>query len=95
MPPSSSPIRRHVIYRGRVQGVGFRWTVDRIAKPLEVAGYVRNCADGTVELVAQGPADAVARLLDGVTEAMTGYIDSAEVSEEPVQADLSGFSIRR
>lgn len=94
MSDGSATVCRRVIYRGRVQGVGFRWTTARIAKPLGVAGSVRNCADGSVELVAQGTADQVAALQENLAQAMAGHIQSADVSEESVQADLSGFSIR-
>jgi acylphosphatase len=88
-------ICRRVVYFGRVQGVGFRWTTHRIARSLRVDGYVRNCADGTVELLVQGPLDQVEAALDEVAAVMSGNIERAEVTEESVQADLSGFSIRR
>lgn len=54
----------HVIVRGRVQGVGFRAFVCREAERLEVRGYTRNLADGSVEVVAVGDAGDVQRLLD-------------------------------
>lgn len=44
----------HIIYHGKVQGVGFRATVDKIARKYPVAGWVRNLPDGTVELTAEG-----------------------------------------
>ena len=50
------------IVSGRVQGVGFRWFVMREATRLDLAGYVRNLPDGTVEVVAQGPVPALASL---------------------------------
>jgi acylphosphatase len=84
-----------VIYRGRVQGVGFRWTTSQLASSLSVVGYVRNCADGTVELLAQGSPDQVNALLEKVAAALSGNIERADMTEEPVQADLSGFGIRR
>jgi acylphosphatase len=87
-------ICRRVVYRGRVQGVGFRWTTSHLARSLRVSGSVRNCADGTVELLAQGPPEQVEALLEEVAAAMAGNIERADVTEEPVQADLSGFVTR-
>jgi acylphosphatase len=94
MAQDAGTICRRVVYQGRVQGVGFRWTTNRIARSLRVSGHVRNCADGTVELLAQGPPDQVDALLDEIAAVMAGNIEGADVSEESVQADLSGFSIR-
>ena len=48
---------------GRVQGVGFRYATLHKARELGVVGYVRNAWDGTVEVVAEGPADALQRLI--------------------------------
>jgi acylphosphatase len=55
MPPSkSSRVRLHLIICGRVQGVGFRFSAYDEAKDLALAGWVRNLADGNVEIVAEG-----------------------------------------
>ena len=54
--------RLHVLVRGRVQGVGFRWFVRQRASSLGLAGWVKNRADGTVEVAAEGSSDAVERL---------------------------------
>ena len=48
--------------RGRVQGVGFRYFVQRVAAELSVRGYVKNLDDGTVEVYAVGPADKLSQL---------------------------------
>lgn len=82
-----------VIYSGRVQGVGFRWTTARVARGYEVAGSVRNLSDGTVELIAQGDDSEVTAFLDAVADAMRGYIDEARIEENFASASLLGFSI--
>jgi acylphosphatase len=56
-------MRLHVVVRGRVQGVGFRWFVREAARRLDLAGWVTNRRDGTVEVEAEGRADAVESLL--------------------------------
>ena len=62
----------HLEIRGRVQGVGFRWFVVEMAKELRLAGWVRNKADGNVELAAAGERDALARLEAAVTAGPSG-----------------------
>lgn len=56
----------HVLVSGQVQGVGYRQGCRRVARSLDLVGWVRNLSDGRVELFAQGPDDAVDRLLDWV-----------------------------
>ena len=53
---------RRFLVRGRVQGVGFRWFVEREAHMLQIAGWVRNNPDGAVEILAQGTRDQLAGL---------------------------------
>jgi acylphosphatase len=55
---------RHVIIRGRVQGVGYRAFVEDMALPRDLEGWVRNQRDGTVEAVFSGPEDVVAAILE-------------------------------
>ena len=86
---------RRVVFFGRVQGVGFRWTTSRIAKRHEVSGTVRNCADGSVEIIAQGTAIEVERFLSDIASTMAANIERSETAEESVQADLSGFAVIR
>ena len=70
-----------VIYSGRVQGVGFRYTTCNISGRYDVSGYVKNLPDGTVEAVVTGPAGEVSDFMAEVAEAMRGYI--AECRSEP------------
>jgi acylphosphatase len=83
-----------VIVRGRVQGVGFRMFVESRARPRAVAGWVRNCRDGTVEAVLEGDhaaADAVvAACDDGPRGADVSGVDVRDEAPE----DLRGFEIR-
>lgn len=86
-------VRRRVVVRGRVQGVGFRVSLARRARSLGVAGWVRNRPDGTVEAVFEGEAEAVERLLAFVREGPSeARVDHVEVSAEEPEG-LAGFSV--
>ena len=61
-----------LIVRGKVQGVGFRWFVADEARRLGLSGWVRNNADGTVELCASGPSSALQSLESRVREGPRG-----------------------
>jgi acylphosphatase len=82
-----------VIYSGHVQGVGFRYTAQRLAAGFAVAGYVKNLPGGQVELVAEGEAAEVGAFLDQVARSLAEYIAQAESSQETPQG-LRGFRIR-
>jgi acylphosphatase len=85
-----------IIYRGRVQGVGFRYTVKSLVPGYEVAGEVRNLADGTVELRVQGTRDEVEAFRQGVRDSEVGrFINEEEAVAEPVRDGVRGFEILR
>lgn len=65
-----------VIYRGRVQGVGFRWTARMIALAEGVAGTVKNQPDGSVALVAQGNPESLKRFLSELGSSLAGLISN-------------------
>jgi acylphosphatase len=84
---------KRVQYRGRVQGVGFRYTAQQLAEGFDVAGFVRNLPNGDVELVAEGSAEEVDRFLEAIDRRMADYITGRNVTvQEP--GDLLGFGIR-
>jgi acylphosphatase len=91
---TSTHQRKTVIYRGHVQGVGFRYTAQSIARRYDVRGYVRNLADGRVELVAEGEKHELAAFLDDVRERMTRYIRDEGVDTQPATNEFAGFEIR-
>jgi acylphosphatase len=86
--------RREVYYRGRVQGVGFRYTVRRIASRLAVSGYVKNLPDGRVLLVAEGQPDELDRLLAAVRLELGRYTSDVGESVGPASGQFDGFDIR-
>jgi len=86
---------KRVIYEGRVQGVGFRYTTKDLARGYDVLGTVRNLPDGTVELVVAGEADELADFLRELREESVVAHHIQSVFEEEIAAlpDLKGFSI--
>jgi acylphosphatase len=91
---AESPVRRRIRATGRVQGVFFRDSTRREADLRSVAGWVRNCGDGSVEAVFEGPPDAVSALVD-FTRAGPGHaqIDALDVEPEDPEG-LAGFNVR-
>jgi len=86
-------IRTHVYYSGQVQGVGFRFTVVRLARDQAATGFVRNLRDGRVELVAEGEESEVERLLDGVDRIMAGHIHNRLREDGEPTGEFSGFEV--
>ena len=86
-------VRQRITYSGRVQGVGFRYTTQRLARGVAVTGFVRNLPNGNVELVVEGTAAEIQRLRDLVAQAMAENIGGTEITEEPPEG-LTGFTIR-
>ena len=88
-------IARQVFYEGRVQGVGFRYNVRNVAKGYDVCGWVRNLADGRVELQAAGEPDEVRGFLAAIRESeLAGHIRNAEEHDISPPAGIKGFEIR-
>ncbi len=86
-------IAKHIIFSGRVQGVGFRFTAQRIAGRYGLRGFVRNLPNGTVEMFAQGDATDVAQCLRDIDESFAGYVRDAKIEDASPNARYDGFSI--
>jgi acylphosphatase len=84
---------KQVRYSGQVQGVGFRYTAQRLAEEFTVTGYVRNLPGGDVELVAEGEAEKVEAFLAAVAQRMAGYIERTSV-RDATPGGQQGFRIR-
>ncbi len=87
--------RRHCFFKGRVQGVGFRYTAKNISISYDVYGFVRNLPDGRVELVAEGPGKEVRSFVEAICERMRPHIQQIEQDEEPFSGQFAQFSIAR
>jgi acylphosphatase len=96
----SNMLARRYIVRGRVQGVGFRWFVEREARNLGLVGWVRNNEDSTVELLAAGEAEKLAalkaRLVEGPRASRVDAVDEFDASpgETAPLSDLDSFQIQ-
>ncbi len=90
-----APRRLVATVRGDVQGVGFRWFVEREAARLRLVGWVSNQADGSVEVVAEGDEQALGGLLLQLWDGPPGSaVSDVDVRHEPARGNLVGFSIR-
>ena len=89
-------IARRVIFEGRVQGVGFRYTVKDIVRGFDVCGWVRNLPDGSVELQMMGEPDELDALLLEITREspLAHNIRNYYSDNIPLLENCSGFRIR-
>jgi acylphosphatase len=87
--------RVHVFISGGVQGVGFRAFTLEQARGLKLMGFVRNLADGRVELVAQGPADDVNKLIEQVKHGpSSARVDKFDCKDETPNSEFQRFEVR-
>ena len=83
-----------VNFSGRVQGVGCRYTVCRVAETFAVEGFVRNLPDGSVEVVAEGVEQELVGFLHGIQGARTGcYVSKEQVAWRPATNEFDEFRI--
>jgi acylphosphatase len=90
-------IAKRVIFEGRVQGVGFRYTVKDLARGFDVRGWVKNLPDGSVELQVTGEAGEVADFIREIVEEspVAANIKSHRIETIPPLEGCTGFRIER
>jgi len=86
--------RREVLFSGRVQGVGFRFTARHMAARFPVSGYVQNLADGRVWLVVEGEPSVLERFLAELSDEMDRYLENTRVDTRPATGEFDDFEIR-
>ncbi|MBN1807409.1 MAG: acylphosphatase [Sedimentisphaerales bacterium] len=86
-------IAKLITFTGRVQGVGFRFTAHRAAHRRQLAGYVRNMPNGSVEMLAQGNPAEIDDCIQDIKEYFSGYIKEAKIQEIPVDTRYTDFQI--
>lgn len=91
---STSTVAKHITVRGIVQGVNFRYLTRRQARALNVTGWVRNCSDGSVEVVAQASMAQVQALIQWMSQGpSSARVDGIEV-EDADPHECHSFDIR-
>jgi len=86
--------RLHIYYTGSVQGVGFRFTVERTAGSLGLLGWVKNLGDGRVEVVIEGKELTLENFQQKILEIFDGYICRADASLSEATGEFESFDIR-
>jgi len=93
-----APLTRHLSIHGRVQGIGFRWSLSAQAKALGLSGWVRNRRDGSVEALIHGDAEAVEALTAWAYRGPPGARVDRVLSDGTPEVEggemLSGFTQR-
>jgi acylphosphatase len=90
-------VAKQVIFEGRVQGVGFRYTVKDLARGFEVCGWVKNLPDGSVELQVMGEPDEVESFIKEIAEEsnVAHHIKNLVARSIPLLENCRGFRIER
>ncbi len=84
-------VRKHFRFTGRVQGVGFRYRAKYAANGMGITGWAKNQADGSVEMEAQWPEEAINRMLVMINKSDYIVIDSIDSCELPIKEGECSF----
>ena len=89
------PERIHLLIQGRVQGVGYRMSAQWMARKLGLDGWVRNHPGGAVELVAEGPEEALDQFIAWCRSGPPmAQVTDAQITREAARGDFSSFEVR-
>ncbi len=83
----------HLYFSGKVQGIGFRYTVQDIASQKKVYGWVRNLSDGRVEVLAEAEEDALKSFLEQINQHFSRYIREVNTEWLPASGEFRDFQV--
>jgi acylphosphatase len=93
--PAEPTLRSEVLFAGEVQGVGFRFTTQALARGFDVVGYVQNLPDGSVRVVVEGAKSEIDQFVGEISRRMENYIQEQNRTDGPARGEFSRFEIRR
>ncbi|OGX31287.1 MAG: hypothetical protein A3G37_02355 [Omnitrophica WOR_2 bacterium RIFCSPLOWO2_12_FULL_46_30] len=86
--------RMHILYSGRVQGVGFRFTAETMAVESGIQGWVKNLGDGRVEIMAEAEEEALKDFLNKIRQSFSRYIQDEDLRWSDAADEFQDFQIR-
>jgi len=87
-------IQAYIVFKGHVQGVGFRYIAERIASKLGVVGRVKNLYNGDVEIVAEGEQKVIDSFLDNIRNHFSRYIINENVDVSDATGSFDDFQVK-
>ena len=87
-------IRKHIVFSGQVQGVGFRWRAMQAARLYDCTGWCRNDWDGSVTMEIQGEEDAIDQVIQSIESGRYVWIHDMDVTEIPPEPGERGFGVK-
>ncbi|MDD5428635.1 MAG: acylphosphatase [Candidatus Omnitrophica bacterium] len=91
---TSTNKRLHIYYSGSVQGIGFRYTAERLAGSLNLTGWASNLPDGRVEVLCEGAEPDIKTFLAKIDDIFKNYIRDSDVEWSGATGEFDGFDIR-
>ena len=83
----------HLYYSGKVQGIGFRYTVQDIASFLKIYGWVRNLNDGRVEVLIEAEENTLSSFLEQINQHFSRYIKEVNTVWQPASGEFRDFQV--
>jgi acylphosphatase len=84
---------KRIIFSGQVQGVGFRFTAQRVANRHQLTGFVRNLPDGSVEVLTQGKPEDINKCIYEIKLAFAGCVRQTQIEDKPLNPKYTDFRI--